>query len=731
MDGKRDNPNPLFSTEYYINCNDDVDAAGIEPLCHYLKYGWKERRNPNPFFSTEYYLNCNDDVDAAEIEPLCHYLKYGWKERRNPDPFFSTEYYLNCNDDVDAAGIEPLCHFLQFGAAEGRNPSSELDLSTYLKEHPDAVSIGLNPLVHSIISGTDEGLQSQEKTYERWILDFDTVTEKDIDRIRNEIDSFTNRPLISVIMPVYNTPEKYLRLAAESVLKQLYDNWELCVTDDASTENHVWKVLSEYASKDTRIKIFQRKSNGHISRATNDALSMAKGDFIGFLDHDDELSPFALYEVVKTVNQYNPDVIYSDEDFIDKKGRAIHVHFKPDYSPDLLNCHNYITHFLVVKRSRFLEVGGLKPEYDGAQDYDLLLRLLERTSKVYHIPKVLYHWRMIKTSTSFNQDSKGYANSAGKAALEKSIRRREIEGEVQYTNTKFFYHVKYLLSQQPLISIIIPFKDQHEYTKKCIHSVLKNSRYKNFEIIGISNNSEENTTFEMMKQLEKADERIRFFKLNIPFNYSKINNYAASLASGSHLVLMNNDIEIITDKWIEALLEHSQRDEIGAVGAKLYYPNDTVQHAGVILGIAGFAGHSHRHAKRNSPGYFNRLNCIQNISAVTGALLMVKKELYERVGGLDEDNLGIALNDVDFCLKLRKINLLNIFTPFCEAYHFESASRGYEDSPEKISRFECEKKYFQNKWQKYLSKGDPYYNCNLTLSYEDFSLNFVKNESQL
>ncbi len=392
--------------------------------------------------------------------------------------------------------------------------------------------------------------------------------------------------------------------------------------------------------------------------------------------------------------------------------------------------HNYITHFLVVKRSCFEEVGGFKPEYDGAQDYDLLLRLLERTSRVHHIPKVLYHWRMIGSSTSYNQNAKNYANSAGKSALESSLNRQKIDGDVQHTGTNFFYHVKYKIAKTPLVSITIAFKDKYKYTEKCIESILKKSHYQNFEIIGISNNSIDDNTFEMMERMEKTDDRIRFYELNIPFNYSKINNYAASLASGSHLVLMNNDIEIITDKWIEALLEHSQRDKIGAVGAKLYYPNDTVQHAGVILGIAGFAGHSHRHAQRNSPGYFNRLNCIQNISAVTGALLMVKKELYERVGGLDEDNLGIALNDIDFCLKLRKINLLNIFTPFCEAYHFESASRGYEDSPEKITRFECEKKYFQNKWQNYLSKGDPYYNCNLTLSYEDFSLNFDKEISK-
>ncbi|MGB5748437.1 MAG: glycosyltransferase, partial [Desulfobacterales bacterium] len=368
--------------------------------------------------------------------------------------------------------------------------------------------------------------------------------------------------------------------------------------------------------------------------------------------------------------------------------------------------------------------------YDGAQDYDLLLRLLERTGKIFHIPKVLYHWRMINTSTSFNQDAKDYANSAGKAALEESLRRRRIEGEVQYTGTKYFYRVKRVLAQRPLISIIIPFKDKQEYTEKCIHSILKKSHYQNFEIIGISNNSIDNNTFEMMKRLEKADDRVKFLELNIPFNYSKINNYAASLANGSHIVLMNNDIEINTDGWIEALLEHSQRDKIGAVGAKLYYPNNTVQHAGVILGIAGFAGHSHRHAKRNSPGYFNRLNCVQNVSAVTGALLMVKKYLYERVGGLDEDNLGIALNDIDFCLKLRKIDLLNILTPYCEAYHYESASRGYESSPGKITRFENEIKYFKKKWRDYLAQGDPYYNCNLTLSYEDFSLNFDKNVSQ-
>ena len=560
-----------------------------------------------------------------------------------------------------------------------------------------------------------------EADYERWVKK-NKLTEEEIEKIRKEIAGFQYRPKISIIMPVYNVDRIWLEKAIESVLNQLYENWELCVADDASTKKHIKQTLERYSKKEERIKIKYLEENHGISGASNEALRLVTGEFVGLLDNDDELTKDALCEVVKAINENGFDIIYSDEALVNKSGKTHAIHFKPDFSPDLLLSHNYITHLLVVKKSLFQEIGGFCSKYDGAQDYELVLKVSERTTKIYHIPKVLYHWRSIPGSTSENPESKSYADKAGKEALEAALDRRKIVGNVLYTNTRFYYRVKRDLHYHPLISIIIPFKDEPEYLKSCIAAILDKSSYQNFEIIGISNNSGRNETLEVMTDLQEADKRIRFYEYNIPFNYSKINNYAVALAGGEHIALMNNDIEIISTDWIESLLEHSQREDVGAVGGKLYYADDTIQHAGVICGIAGFAGHSHRHFNRKEAGYFNRLMCIQNVSAVTGALLMVKKRLYQDVGGLDEKNLGVGLNDVDFCLKLRERGYLNIYTPYCEAYHHESVSRGYEDTPENMARFNKEKVYFQWKWKDLLANGDPYYNPNLTLDREDFSI---------
>ncbi len=540
--------------------------------------------------------------------------------------------------------------------------------------------------------------------------------------IKFNILMFQKKPTISIIMPVYNIGEIWLERAIISIINQFYKKWELCIVDDASTEKHVHKLLNRYLKEDNRIKVKYLPHNTGIANASNDAFQMATGEYLTLMDHDDMLTNDALFEIVKAINKNDPDIIYSDEDLIDKDDRHIISHFKPHFSPDLLLSHNYITHLLAFKKSLFLQVNGFSSDCNGAQDYDLILKLIEKTDKIYHIPKILYHWRKIETAVSENPDSKMIAVNAGLEVLRKTIKRRNIQGSVEKINSLGFYRIKRALSQYPLVSIVIPFKDKADLLRKCIQSIVSKSVYQNYEIIGLSNNSIENDTFQAMDELQKTDSRIRFIEYNTEFNYPKINNYAVSNAHGEHIVLMNNDIEIINQDWIEALLEHSQRNEVGAVGAKLYYPNDTVQHAGIIVGIGGFAGHSHKYEQRQKSGYFYRLKCIQNISAVTGALMMVKKRLFEEVEGFDEEYFKVALNDVDFSLKLRKKGYLNIFTPFCEAYHYESASRGYEDTPEKESRFNIEIKYFQKKWNEILKKGDPYYNINLTLEREDFSV---------
>jgi len=576
---------------------------------------------------------------------------------------------------------------------------------------------------HLKTSGDYDSVSLNTDDYKKWI-NKNIIEEARISEIKKEIAALEYCPKISLIMPVYDIDKKWLLKAIESVINQVYENWELCIVDDASTKNHIKPILEEFSEKDERIKVAYLNDNLGIAGASNKALAMTTGEFIGLLDHDDELTQDALFETVKAINKNCAELIYSDEAIIDDNQNPVSIHFKPDFSPDLLFSHNYITHFLVVKKSLFSGGSGFFPRFDGAQDYDLLLRLTEKTDKIYHIPKVLYYWRSISSSTSFDPEEKTYADGAGKKALQEALERRKIKGDVWETGKKNFYRVKRYVNDQPLISIIIPFKDKSEYLKKCVESILDKSTYQRFEIIGINNISTKKETVSVMRTLTKADNRIHFHDYQIPFNFSKICNHAVTLAKGEHIVLMNNDIEIITLDWIESLLEHSQRKEIGAVGAKLYYSDDTIQHAGVILGIGGFAGHSHRHLGRDESGYHNRLMITQNLSAVTGALLMVEKQKYTEVQGFDEVNFQISLNDVDFCLKLREEGYLNVFTPFCEAYHHESISRGYEDTPEKKKRFHKEILSFQNKWQHVLQKGDPYYNPNLTLDRENFSFNF-------
>jgi GT2 family glycosyltransferase len=403
--------------------------------------------------------------------------------------------------------------------------------------------------------------------------------------------------------------------------------------------------------------------------------------------------------------------------------KHVHPHFKPDFSPDLLLSHNYITHFTCFKKSLLEKAGQFESRFDGSQDYDLFLRLTEKTSKILHIPKVLYHWRMLETSTSHNSKAKPEALQRGQKALEEALQRRGLKAQVKNANIDHYFRVQYEIIGHPLVSIIIPFKDKPELLTMCVESILEKSTYSNFEIIGISNNSSEQAAFDEMTRLESLDQRVKFYEHNVPFNYSEINNYAVTnFAKGEHILLLNNDIEIITPDWIESMLEHSQREQVGCVGAKLYFPNDTIQHAGIIMGLGGYAGHSHKMSGRFDPGYFNRLNIVQNVSGVTAACLMIKKSIYDELHGLNEVEFKIAYNDVDFCLRVLESGYLNIFTPFTEAYHHESVSRGYEVTPEKIARFQKEKDALFDRHKELLENGDPYYNPNLTLDREDFSL---------
>jgi GT2 family glycosyltransferase len=556
----------------------------------------------------------------------------------------------------------------------------------------------------------------------------------DPEQARRDIARWARQPLISIIMPVYNVESRWLEAAIRSVTQQIYPNWELCIADDGSTRPETLATLRQIDHPRCKVKFLDR--NQGIAGASNAALALATGDYLAFLDHDDELTTDALYHVVKAINEQDPDLIYSDEDKLSLEGYHLEPHFKPDYSPDLILSTNYICHLSVYRKTLLDQVaqppsptlppirGGsfVREGFEGSQDYDLVLRALDHTDRIYHIPRILYHWRMIPGSTAARYDSKDHAWEAGRRAVEDALRRRGIAGAALPGPYPGAYRVKRTIQGQPLISILMPFRDQPDLLRLCLDSILEKTTYPHFELLGISNNSVAPETFAVMEHYAAGGRRIRFLRHDVPFNYAAINNFAAAQAAGEHLLLLNNDMTVIAPDWLETLLEHSQRPEIGAVGAKLYYPDDTVQHGGVIVGVGGIAGHAHKNFPRHHPGYFMRLGLIQNLSAVTAACLMVKKSLYILIGGMDEEHLAVAFNDVDFCLRLRERGYLNLFTPYCELYHHESKTRGYEDTPQKQQRFIQEIAYMRKRHAAILQEGDPYYNPNLPLDRDDFGM---------
>lgn len=546
----------------------------------------------------------------------------------------------------------------------------------------------------------------------------------DLQQIKEEISMFDYQPKISVLMPVYNVEQKWLEKCIQSVQAQFYDNWELCISDDASTDTNVRKILEKFVKQDSRIKVFYRPKNGHISKATNSALEISTGEFVALLDNDDELAPIALYEVVKLLNQYpDLDLIYSDEDKIDMQGNRFEPAFKPDWSPDLLLGTNYISHLGVYRRSIMEEIGGFRVGLEGSQDYDLVLRFTEKTtaSKIAHIPKILYYWRVLPTSTAADQSTKGYAFEAGRKALEDALARREIKGTATHAAGNGLFDVNYDLLSEDLVSIIIPTKNGYDDMKRCLHSIVKKTSYTNYEIIVADNGSTDpkmNQLYEEFK--EKLSERIIIESIDIPFNYSRINNLAAKKASGKYLLFLNNDTEVITTDWLRRMVSVAQLNRIGCVGAKLYYPNHTIQHAGVILGLGGAAGHGHHTFPRGDFGYFGKLEINVNYLAVTAACLMIKKSDFDEVDGFDE-SLTVAFNDVDLCLKVHELGRDNIWLHNVELFHFESQSRGHEDTPEKLKRFQEETKLMEARWGNYI-EVDPYYNPNLTRTAGDFGV---------
>jgi len=582
----------------------------------------------------------------------------------------------------------------------------------------------LHPLRGPIFREQLNGEWETAGDYARWIRCYDRLEREDVQCIREQIAKFHYLPMISVLLPVYNSNLRWLRRAILSVQKQLYPRWELCLVDDASTDRKLWPFLQKYARRDPRIKVMRRTENGHISAASNDALRLAKGDFVALLDHDDELASTALYFMALALNK-NRDLqlIYSDEDKLDAQNRRSEPYFKADWNPELFLAQNFISHLSVYRTDLIRRLGGFRIGFEGSQDYDLALRCIEqiRPNEIEHLPWVLYHWRAGDQSTASSATAKPYAQESARRAVQEHLERTGVAGTV-VPSFDVYLQTKYALqAEHPLISIIIPTRDQVSRLEKCLHSVSHKTDYRPYEVIVLDNESHEAETLEFLAALEKG-EWVRVERIEGAFNYSRLNNRGVELSRGSFIALLNNDVEVINDDWLSEMVSRVMQPEVAMVGARLWYPNGTIQHGGVILGAGGIAGHAHVGLRRGEPGYFARANLAQNVCAVTAACALVRREVYLQLGGFDE-NLAVTFNDIDFCLRLHKAGYRIVWTPHADLIHHESASRGFDDSTPKQVRFLAEVDYMKAKWGDTLQR-DPFYNPNLSLGENLFTLAF-------
>lgn len=595
---------------------------------------------------------------------------------------------------------------------------------TYLKEQKNKIKekgwrVTWIEMKRYMVMGT---AAEPENLYQMWIEN-NEPSKEELEEQRNT--KFKINPKISIIIPMYNTPINFFEELVNNLIDQTYTNWELCLADGSPEKN---EKLEKIYKKDERIKYKFIGENKGIAGNTNEALSLVTGDFVALLDHDDLLPIFSLYEIVKCINE-NPDVefIYTDEDKFEKLGgKRYDPYFKSDFAPDTLRANNFICHFSVFKKELMDKLGGFRSKYDGAQDYDILLRMSEETNNIIHIPKILYHWRVHSLSTAKSGGTaKPYAYEAGTKAIQDHIDRIGLKGTVESGNTLGTYKVNYEIQGNPKVSIVIPNKDYVKTLKVCINSIKKLTTYENYEIIIVENNSEENETFEYYKKIDGKDKIKVVYFPEKEFNYSKIINFGVKNSTGDYIVQLNNDTELLTPNWLQEMLGFAQRDDVGAVGAELFYPDNTIQHAGIIIGIGGVAGHVFKNLPKGIHGYFSKDAMIQNLSAVTAACIMTPKSIYDEVGYMDE-KFKVAFNDVDFCLKIRQTGKLIVYNPYVQFTHYESKSRGFEDTPEKKKRFQSEIDRFHDKWQSVLDKGDPYYNKNLRLDNDQCAIRTEK-----
>jgi GT2 family glycosyltransferase len=559
---------------------------------------------------------------------------------------------------------------------------------------------------------------------QRWIRRFDRLSRRDVSEIESATARLAYQPLLSVLMPVYNSDERWLRAAIASVQAQIYSNWELCIADDHSSDPRVAVVLREIAARDRRVKLIFRNVNGHISAASNSALSLASGDFIVLLDHDDVLAQHALAVVVHELSRHpDADIIYSDEDRLDQRGRRYDPYFKPDWNPELFLSQNLISHLGVYRTALVRQVGGFREGLEGSQDYDMALRVMEQShpSRIRHIPMVLYHWRAIPGSAALGVEQKSYATDAARRAVQEHLVRTGVRAAVESPpHAPYHQRVRYPPPEpRPHVTIIIPTRDRLDHLSRCIASVSSRSSYAAFDIVVVDNGSIEPATLDYFNEMRR-DPRVSVLRIEEPFNFSRLNNLAAARAPGPLLCFLNNDTEVISSDWLEEMVSHAVQEDVGAVGAMLYYPDDTVQHAGVILGLGGIASHAHRGQPRGKPGNNARAALTQTFSAVTAACMVVRKSVFDAVAGFDE-SLAVAYNDIDLCLKLQARGLRNVWTPFAELYHFEAVSRGDDTQGESRPRFLAESQAMRDRWKGLLT-ADPYYNPNLSLTRADFWL---------
>ena len=568
-----------------------------------------------------------------------------------------------------------------------------------------------------------ERFEPEEVPYGPW---YEAYIPDDTELEKQRKHKFSYSPLISVAVPAFRTPEVFLRQMIDSLLAQTYSNWELCIANGSPEDKKMQAVLDEYANKDSRIRVKILDHNLGIAGNTNAALEMIQGEYAGILDHDDLLAPNTLYEIARYLEN-NPDAdgVYTDEDKVTTElDEHFQPHLKPDFNLDLLRSNNYICHFFVVRQSIIRKVGGFRQEFDGAQDHDFIFRCVEEAGKIGHVPEILYHWRTHKASTADNPASKMYAFEAGRRAIEAHLERTGQKGIVTHTPDLGFFRVQYPVQGNPMVTIIIPNKDEKESLEACLRSIREKTAYENYEILIIENNSVSEEIFAYYKEIEK-DPKIRVLRWEKEFNYAAINNFGVTHAKGDSLLFLNNDVTVITPDWIEEKLGMCQREEVGAVGVKLLYPDNTIQHAGCVIGIGGIAGHMFVDMPANRTGYLHKASIIQDMSAVTAACMMMKRTAFEEAGGFTE-KLAVAFNDVDLCLKVRKSGRLIVYDPYVQLYHMESKTRGAEDSEAKVRRFQEEIEYMREHWIDILKNGDPYYNKNLSLTKWNYSLRPLK-----